>query len=199
MQTPIRTAEPVAPAKCAACHCPLEFPAVCTGCHRLVTTDVDHFALLGLPREFDLDPGELRRRYFRLLREIHPDRRPAGSDAERISAQANRAFEVLGHPVLRAEYLLELTGGPSAVDDKTVAPEVLAETLSLREEIDEARERGDAAALESIRRTVGESQRRLQADVESLARRLPGEAQVGRELRHALNALKYTQRILEQL
>jgi molecular chaperone HscB len=139
----------VLPAKCEACDRPLENPIFCTGCHTLRPANrLNYFELLSLPPRYELDPASLRKAYLELSRGVHPDRFPgAASDVASLSlqwsAQANRAYQVLLDPVLRAEYLLELADGPSAVADKSVPAEVLAKTLELREEIDEARAAGD--------------------------------------------------------
>jgi molecular chaperone HscB len=194
----------VLPSKCHACDRPMDLPSVCTGCHQLYPADgVSYFSLFGLPQAFDIDPQELRRRYLQLSREVHPDR---GGDAGvsdelrlRLSAQANHAYEVLGDPALRAEYLLELSGGNSAAQDKTVPPDVLSETLMLREEIDDAKRSGNAAALDPIANQVRSSFDRRLAEISAVARRLPGDEPLRGELRLKLNALKYYQRMLEQL
>ena len=192
------------PSKCHACDRPLELPSVCSGCHQLYAADgVSYFSLLGLPASFDVDPQQLRRRYLQLSREVHPDRGGAAGANEalrlRLSAQANQAYEVLSDPVLRAEYLLELAGGDSAAADRTVPPDVLSETLVLREEIDDAKRAADAQALAALGQQVRATFERRLAEISSQARLLPGDAALRRELRSRLNALKYYKRMLEQL
>ena len=194
----------VLPTKCHACDRPMELPSACTGCHQLYPADgVSYFALFGLPQAFDIDPQQLRRRYLQLSREVHPDRGVGAGVSEslrlQLSAQTNQAHEVLSDPVLRAEYLLELSGGKSAAEDKAVPPNVLSETLMLREEIDDAKRSGDAAALGSIGNQVRSSFDRRLAEISDVARRLPGDESLRGELRVNLNALKYYQRMLEQL
>lgn len=182
----------------------MELPSACTGCHRLYSADgVSHFALFGLPETFEVSPVELRRRYLRLSREVHPDRAAVADVNEilrlRLSAQANQAYEVLLDPALRAEYLLELSGGKSATEDKSVPPDVLSETLLLREEIDDAKRGNDSASLTAIGKHVRASFDRRLAEISSTARGLPGDEGLRGELRVKLNALKYYQRMLEQL
>src|SRR5689334_10487801 len=75
----------------------------------------DFFAVLGLPRRFDLDLAEAERLYKELARRLHPDRfARADARARRASlarsVRVNDAWKTLRDPVRRAEYLLSLSG-----------------------------------------------------------------------------------------
>ncbi len=106
---------------------------------------------------------------------------------------------MLTDPVLRAEYLLELSGGDSASTDKSVLDGVLSNALVLREEIGDAKASGDKTALAEC----GARVRQLHADtlgrIGDLARQLPGDPQVRRQLRATLNSIKYYQKLLAEL
>lgn len=192
------------PVKCGDCALPMDFPLVCASCRRLFPADgLNFFELFGMPARYDLDVADLRKRYFRLSREIHPDRGPAESEGdasrERVSSVVNRAFQVLIDPLTRAEYLLELHGGRSSAEDRTVPPDALEGSLQIREEWEEARQAGDGAAQTAIRTRVDEGFERRMADVAELARSLPGDETLRDLMRARLNAIKYDQRMLEQL
>lgn len=110
----------------------------------------DHFARLGLTPGFDIDAGDLQRRYVALQRELHPDRFATRPAAERAMALArasdlNQAYETLKTPLSRAEYLLKLKGCTQqhSIDD----PAMLAEAMELREALADAE---DAAAVEVL-------------------------------------------------
>ncbi len=187
----------VIPSKCATCDHPKELAVICAHCRTLADPErLDFFELLGLAREFDLDPQELRAAYFRVSRQIHPDRvTPDSADrGQRTSARVNEAYHVLGDPVARAGYLLELAGGDSAQSDRTVPPEALAETLEIREELDAAT---DDAQRNSVRQRVAARHAELLERVSSLARELPGDDDLRRRLRSELNTIRYFQRLLE--
>lgn len=193
------------PAKCASCAGPLETPLFCGQCGRLYPTDdANHFELFGLAPGYDLDAALLRRRYLNLVRAIHPDRFPAAAAevarlSERVSAQVNRAFQTLRDPVLRAEYLLEMFGGRPSAEDRQVPVEVLSDALALRERIERARADDDGAALDRLRGQVRRRCEESLAAVAALARRLPGDQELRRALRAALNTLRYYQRLCEPL
>jgi molecular chaperone HscB len=109
----------------------------------------DHFALLGLPRRYRLDPHELEKRYQTLARETHPDRFAQASDALKRQAllratDLNEAYRTLRDPLARAAYLVGLHGLPIDRTDSEgrapvqLPPEFLGHILSFREEFSEA-------------------------------------------------------------
>lgn len=202
MSTPVAP-ESSRPAKCGACSRPLENPLFCAGCHTLYPAEnADYFELLGVPRRYDVELDDLRRRYLAVAREVHPDRAQAhGASAAtlslQLSARLNRAYAVLSDPLLRAEYLLESSGGRSAAEDRAVPAEVLAQTLLLREELEEAQAAEDAAAIERVRATAGGQLAALLDGIAELARRLPADESTRAVLRARLNAAKYYQKMIE--
>lgn len=193
---------PAALTKCQSCHGPMNSPAFCDHCRSLYPADgLDHFTLLGFEPTYDLDTATLRRKYLQVSRGVHPDHHGESGTALslRLSAQLNEAHRVLADPVLRAEYLLELLGGKSAAEDRAVPPNVLSDTLLLREEIAEAKAGGDSHALQECATRVHAAYDRTVAQIADLARRLPGDEALRHELRMTLNAVKYYQRLSNEL
>ncbi len=75
----------------------------------------DHFAILGLPRRWQVDRTTLENNYLERSRVSHPDGFVGkGSAAQRAalesSSRLNTAYSVVRDPVLRAEYLVKLGG-----------------------------------------------------------------------------------------
>lgn len=198
-----RAPRPVLPIKCEACAAPLTSPLYCGGCRTLRDAEeVSWFEVFSLPAQFDLDTDELRRRYLALSRNIHPDRFGATTPADapavaRVSARVNQAYQTLLDPGMRAEYLLELMGGKSAAEDKTVPPDVLSETLEIREALEDAQAAADASRLHDLRTRIAGQHQRLLADVQRLARAMPGAATDQAQLRVALNSFKYYERLMQ--
>jgi molecular chaperone HscB len=124
----------------------------------------DLFSVLGLPRRFAVDPGELERRFHECSRAVHPDRFARAEPRERRLAVArsmrvNEAYRTLRNSRSRAAYLLSLldAAGPAAparVDD----PAFLEEQLAVREALARARAAGDA---QEIRRIVQDARAAL--------------------------------------
>jgi len=79
----------------------------------------DYFALLGVTRE--VDKKELKRAYFRVSKEFHPDRHYGqrlgsfGPWLQRIFETASEAFEALSDQRKRAAYLADMGEEPSEV------------------------------------------------------------------------------------
>src|SRR5262249_6963881 len=85
-------------------------------------SDLTHFERLGLPRRFRLDLADLERSYLGHSRLVHPDYVGDAPPALQAAAALNEAYATLRDPFRRAEYLLQLEGGPSATEVKQPAP-----------------------------------------------------------------------------
>ncbi|KAK4684475.1 molecular chaperone HscB, partial [Tremellales sp. Uapishka_1] len=144
---------------------------------------------------YDLDVRDLRQKMLFRQKELHPDKYHGGRDvelAQALSGRINEAYEVLGDPLRRAEYivsvlpLLFFLGACSAADwiiqlslhefgpeeaDKLTDPMLLAAILEAREELDEAESRDQ---VESLRATNHEKvQATIQALHEAFSRQPP--------------------------
>ena len=102
---------------CGAARAPAD--ALCPSCGKVQApspgTVRDKFAVLGLPRSFDLDEGQVDERFRALSRKLHPDRFARASAKERRfsleqTTLLNDAYRTLRDPARRAEHLLELRG-----------------------------------------------------------------------------------------
>ncbi len=115
--------------------------------HDLLKKRADHYTLLGA--HVDASDAEIRKAYFGLARQLHPDRLAAlhisddDKEAQRLFAQVNTAFGVLSDPIRRKEYSNVLKrGGEAAV----AAEQQKAEELAVRiMDAEEAFRRGEAA------------------------------------------------------
>lgn len=129
----------------------------------------DHFARLGLEVTFDIETADLESRYFELQRQLHPDRFATRASRERALSQQqatslNDAYETLGDPLRRADYLVHLKGtevlpeGCNLVND----PELLEEAMELREAL------AAAETADQVEAILG----RAKADIEDCLARL---------------------------
>ncbi len=190
---------PSRPLLCESCSRPMESPLCCAGCgalNPLPPSMFDYFELFGIAPEFDIDVADLRRRYLTLSRSVHPDLVAKSSEENRrralqLSSGLNRAFDTLADPVLRAEYLLSLAGGPEPHQDKSVPPELLEEVMTLRERIDEAVRDREEAALADVRDRIRQGRTHSLDRIAGLCRSGLDDPATRRELRLVLNAVKY--------
>lgn len=196
--------------KCVACRRETRSAAVCDYCHTLnpIGAPTDYFGLLGVPRHYELDGDELRRRYLELSRHAHPDFFTGGSEESQtlaltVSSSLNDAYRTLSDPIERAEYLEELLGGPSSAVDKSTPDGFLDEMMVLQEELGEARLAGDHLTLERLGEKLGRRLAEMMGRVTELFHDF--ESQVGCEgirleclgrIRRQLNAVSYVRRLV---
>jgi len=165
---------------------------------------MDHFNRLGLPRRFSLDSAALEREFLARSRAIHPDYHQLGSSAEQAasvewSAALNEAYTTLKDPFKRAEYLMQLEGGPSAGGLKDMPPEFLEEMLDLRMEIAELEPDSPAAA--TMESQLAARRDGLLTRVGALLEGLAPETRTAQlvEARRLLNGTKYVQNLIRDL
>jgi molecular chaperone HscB len=196
------------PVMCTECSQPMQSPVCCAGCgalNLLPPSMFTYFELFSIEPTYDIDLGELRRRYLTLSRSIHPD--VAGRDPGKqrnqslaLSSGLNRAYETLRNPVERSEYLLQMAGGPTAADDKSVSGELLGEVMMLREEIEEAIEADDQESLRSVRDMVLGRQRATLDEIADICRHSDlQDPATQKRVRQQLNAVKYWNNLLDQV
>jgi len=198
------------PAKCVACDHELQAPVVCDYCHSLnpISGPTDYFALLGVPRRFDLDADDLRGRYLALNRHAHPDFHTNDDPAVRdlsltVASALNDAYRALSEPISRAEYLLTLLGGRPSAEDKSTPDGFLVEMAALQEELYDAKAESDD---ETRSQMAAELTARLDKRVARVAELFGGfDTQVGCEairqseldrIRRELNAISYVRKLL---
>jgi molecular chaperone HscB len=165
----------------------------------------DYFSLLGLPRAYAIDEKKLNAAFRAIARGVHPDRFGGAPEeirslATRLSAEVNQAFFVLSDPVRRADYLLEVAGGPSAAEMREVPSELLTDVMTLREEIDEAKIAGDDKTLQRHRKSIAARRQETLGQIASLAESSADLDEPRRRvLRRFLNSMKYFDNLLTEL
>jgi molecular chaperone HscB len=108
---------------------------------------MSYFAALGVDPKFGLDADDLKKKFYALSRQWHPDKFSLASAPEQqkaldTTALLNDAFRVLRDPTARAEYFLELQQIQPA---KSPPPELLEEVFELNMALEELRD-GDQTA-----------------------------------------------------
>jgi molecular chaperone HscB len=134
----------------------------CETCHAVQPPGhINHFERLGVQKSFDIDVDGLERKYFELQRHLHPDRFANKTPKEKSLSQQqavslNEAFEVVKDPLLRADYLLQVSGVDGISHDHTVNdPVLLMEAMETREALMEATDVAQINALsDKARRDV---------------------------------------------
>ncbi|MHA2861056.1 co-chaperone HscB [Vibrio harveyi] len=113
---------------------------------------MNHFELFGLPSQFQLDGSLLSSQFRELQKRFHPDNFATASERDRLmavqkAAQINDAYQILKHPISRAEYILAENGTEIRGEQQTMQdPMFLMEQMELREELEDI---ADSSDLES--------------------------------------------------
>jgi molecular chaperone HscB len=110
---------------------------------------MNHFELFGLPSQFQLDGSLLSSQFRELQKRFHPDNFATASERDRLmavqkAAQINDAYQVLKHPISRAEYILAENGTEMRGEQQTMQdPMFLMEQMELREELEDIADSSD--------------------------------------------------------
>ena len=200
------------PTKCAKCSKPMSKPLVCDFCHALnpAGAEVDYFSMLGLPQRFDLDAEEIHQKFLALNRHAHPDFHAEETPevqalSLRLSANVNDAYRVLRDPASRANCLLELLGGPSLAEDKSVPDGFLETMMMMQEEIADSADQDESDERAKTHEVLQTQHDGLMARIEGLfeehQRSVDCEAvrqDLLGEIRRQLNAVSYVKKLLSQ-
>jgi len=131
----------------------------------------NHFELFGLSAAFGLDKEVLEKAYREIQSRVHPDRFAHSGDAERRASlqwttRVNEAYRILKDPVQRASHLLELHGVDVGFETNTQMPaDFLLQQLELREELEAATAKRDAAGLDAMRTRLRHEKSLLEAQI----------------------------------
>ncbi|KAI0732399.1 hypothetical protein C8Q72DRAFT_901961 [Fomitopsis betulina] len=148
---------------CPQCSAPLTTPLpVCTKCNWIsnIPHELTYHEMLGVPYDpnpFIVDTAAIRRHLRQLQTAVHPDRwvgKPQESQdaAVVMSSQANDALHRLLSPLRRVEYILEREGYHVGDHESLEDPEVLMETMEMREQIESAESKEE---VEQVQATNG--------------------------------------------
>lgn len=162
------------------------------------STPTDPFAMLGLPRRFDIDRAALQRAWLAAAGRLHPDRAESPPDAAAQLAVMNQAMRTLEDPERRANTLHALLGGATKEADKSLPDGFLMEMLELRQQMDEeVGAEGDAARRRWEAWAAERRNERIKRVSELFAR--GADADALKAIRTELNAWRYIERLIEQL
>jgi molecular chaperone HscB len=169
----------------------------------------DFYEIFGLPRSLNLSLDDLQTRFYKLSRELHPDRfmQKPGAARERaldLSSALNDAYRTLKDPIKRAQYLLALEGFEIGEQrSKDVPPELLEEVFELNMALEEMRSGDDSARpqLEQAEKNFSNMLSETDQQLQSLFAQYDTShsREVLTELRNLLNRRKYVQNLVSDV
>lgn len=160
----------------------------------------DYYAVFGLDRKLTLDDEALKRKFYELSRQFHPDRFATGSPEQRqfaldFTAMLNDAYRVLRNPVKRIEYLLAQEGFDIGEQrSKDVPPELLEEVFELNMMLESAPDRDELVSARE--RFLGMM---AEADAEASKLAVQYDAKPSRETLQSLRGLLNRRRYISNL
>jgi molecular chaperone HscB len=118
---------------------------------------VNYFEVFGLSRRLVIDTAALRKRFYELSRQWHPDFQHRAAPAEQAraleqSALVNAAYKALRDPIARVEYLIRLEEGRATKEGAAVKPQAPPDLLAEMFEIQEALQEAKAGGLDDAGR-----------------------------------------------
>lgn len=114
----------------------------------------NYFDVFDLETTLDVDVKDLEKRYWKLQRDLHPDKYSGKTDEERkisadVSSYINEAYSTLKSRHARAVYYLQLHGVILGEMRTVSSPELLMEVMELREELEETNGHEDVLNLQT--------------------------------------------------
>lgn len=196
---------------CGAARSPAE--ALCPSCGKVQPPPpaeglVDRFAVMGLPRSYEVDERALEETFRSLSRRLHPDRFARATPRERRfsleqTTLLNDAYRTLRDPVKRAEHLLALRGVKVAGEERggsaAMPQEFLEQALEDREKLLEAKMEGGPEAVARLAEGVrGKRQEAMDEIAGALREPKPTDEQL-RRTAELLARLRYYARYLDEV
>lgn len=97
----------------------------------------NYFSLFGIEKSYHIDQSQLRKKFYSLTRESHPDLQQDGNViADEINI-INLAYATLSDPLKRLKYIIDHEGYSEYIE-KPLDSEFLMNMMDLHEEIDSA-------------------------------------------------------------
>lgn len=126
---------------------------------------MNHFQLLELEQSYDLTPAILKKQYLSMLAKFHPDRAPAGKNAEYVakSMLINEAYKTLLDPYERAKYMLEQQG--YSINEGTTNSSDKLNLVEIMEEYDWVEECANPAELQKFEQEKKQQQQGLIGEI----------------------------------
>ena len=189
---------------CGAARAPTD--ALCPSCGKVQPpapgTTHDKFAVLGLPRSFELAEGEVDERFRALSRKLHPDRFARASAKERRfsleqTTLLNDAYRTLRDPARRAEHLLELRG-VRPLSDTAMPEEFLEEAMADREKLLEAKMEGGKDGVEQLAAGIRQKRDAAMDEIAGVLRDPSPRPDALSRVSELLSRLRYYARYLDE-
>jgi len=151
---------------------------------------MNYFEFYEIPESFTIDSGALKRKFYELSKRYHPDFYANEDEAKQqeileLSTLNNKAYQVLGDPAKRTEYILKQHNLLQEGDKYELSPAFLMEMMDINEALMDV---DDAEQLAAITQQIADFENDLNNE---LAKQTAGfEAADATEKEVKLKAIK---------
>ncbi|KIO78835.1 molecular chaperone Hsc20 [Pedobacter lusitanus] len=134
---------------------------------------MNYFEFYNLPVSFNLDAGLVKRQFYALSKQYHPDfyiNHPVEKQDEilELSTLNNKAYQVLSDPQKRLHYILELKGVLTEGENYSLPQDFLMEMMDVNEALMELQFSPDGEKLEGIKNEVEVIADQMQQELDKL-------------------------------
>ena len=192
---------------CPSCSAALQTPIACGECGALIDcsqhSELSPFAILGMEPSIQVDAKAAKKNLRRIAHKVHPDFYATAGEAQLALAEENNAllndaFEIVSDDVRRADWLIRYLGGPGEKDLGCMPQAFLMEVMEWNEILDD-HEPG-SPEFKALAEELRSERASLVGEIETLLTPLPASgADELRNVRKALNALRYIERALQRV
>lgn len=134
---------------------------------------MNYFELFALPVSLQPDPAQVKKKYYELSRQYHPDFYAQSGEALKAealdkAAQVNKAYKVLQNPDETIKYVLVEKGLLEEEEKYQLSPDFLMEMLDLSEMATDAAMEADAAKAEQVKTQIANVETEIYEPVEAI-------------------------------
>ncbi|MBH2003726.1 MAG: Fe-S protein assembly co-chaperone HscB [Sphingobacteriia bacterium] len=133
---------------------------------------MNYFELYDIPVSFRPDQALVKKRFYALSRQYHPDFFGSSDEAQQQealekSAQVNQAFNVFQSPDATIKYILQLHGMLEEEEKYSLSPDFLMKVMDLNEQVMEM-DKNDAAVKAAVESDIQALQTDIYEPVEAI-------------------------------
>jgi len=160
---------------------------------------MNYFEFYGLPESFSIDEVALKKKFYALSKEYHPDFYANEDETKQqeildLSTINNKAYNILSNASKRMEYVLQQHNLLAEGDKYQLAPAFLMEMMEINEALMEVE---DAEQLETIKTQMADTETELNNKLVSLTARYTESAENSKQsVLEAIRDIYYRQKYL---
>ena len=168
---------------------------------------MNHFELYEIPLTLQVDPQLLKKRYYELSRQYHPDfftnaEKEKQSEVLQTASQVNKAYKIFQDEDETIRYVLELKGLLTEEEKYELDPQFLMEVMDINEELMELEMDESQEQLMNVEQKANRLMLKIYEDVASVIESFKDGTTTEEQLLQVKDYYyqkKYLQRILDRI